>query len=101
MELDFSRDYVLKNGIYDFIIESFMKEFDNSVANLELDYAWNYESDPLITKSIIHEWKHLDLQVSRYVFAGAKSILSIGGGGSSRTHEYLSLIHISEPTRQP
>ncbi|NQW68780.1 MAG: methyltransferase domain-containing protein [Betaproteobacteria bacterium] len=91
MELDFSREYVLKSGIYDFLGGSELKEFEKSGVNLELDYAWNYETDPLITKTIIHEWKYLDLQVSRYVFSGAKSILSIGGGGSSRTHEYLSV----------
>ena len=91
MELDFSRDCVLSNGIHDFLGGSKLEEFEKSGINLELDYAWNYETDPLITQTIIHEWKYLDLQVSRYVFAGAKSILSIGGGGSSRTHEYLSV----------
>ena len=57
---------------------------------IEVDYAWDYASDPVITPTIIHEWKYLDKLVSRHVFKNAKSILSIGGGGSSRTHEYLS-----------
>ena len=91
MELDFSRDYVFYNGIYDFLGPSKLKEFEKSGVDLELDYAWNYDLDPLITKTIIHEWKYLDQQVSRFVFAGAKSILSTGGGGSSRTHQYLSV----------
>lgn len=62
----------------------------NSEVNIEIDYAWDYESDPVITPTIIHEWKYLDQLVSMHVFKNAKSILSLGGEGSSRTHEYLS-----------
>jgi len=87
MNLDFSRSYVLKDGIYDFMDGA---DAENLNQNLELDYSWDYESDPLITKTIVYEWKHLDKLVSRHVFSKSKSTLSIGGGGSSRTHTYLS-----------
>ncbi len=62
----------------------------NKEIDIEVDYAWDYASDPVITPTIIHEWKYLDKLVSKNVLKNARSILSIGGGGSSRTHEYLS-----------
>ena len=90
MKLDLTKRHTFSNGIYDFMegIESIQAGGD--AMDIELDYAWDYESDPVITATIIHEWKYLDHLVSKYVLRNAKSVLSIGGGGSSRTHEYLS-----------
>ncbi len=90
MILDLSRDHTFRNGIYDFMagVET-MKSGATEVA-IELDYAWDYKSDPLITPTIIHEWRYLDRLFSNQVLLNAKSVLSIGGGGSSKTHEYLS-----------
>ena len=90
MELDLTKIHTFSNGIYDFMegIESI--QVGNKVMDIELDYAWDYESDPVITATIIHEWKYLDYLLSKHVLRNAKSVLSIGGGGSSRTHEYLS-----------
>ena len=89
MNLDLSRDHTFKNGIYDFMSGVETINSGDSEVNIELDYAWDYESDPVITPTIIHEWKYLDHLVSVNIFKNAKSILSLGGGGSSRTHEYL------------
>jgi SAM-dependent methyltransferase len=58
--------------------------------NLELDYEWDYLNDPVITPTIVHEWDYLDLLLSREVTSGAERVLSIGGGGNSRTHIHLS-----------
>ena len=58
--------------------------------NLELDYEWDYQNDPIITPTIVHEWDYLDLLLSREVTLGAERVLSIGGGGNSRTHIHLS-----------
>ena len=90
MNLDLSRGHIFKNGIYDFMTGVEAINSGDSEVNIEVDYAWDYESDPVITPTIIHEWKYLDQLVSVNVFKNAKSILSLGGGGSSRTHEYLS-----------
>lgn len=90
MILDLSRSHIFSNGIYDFMagVET-IKSGDSEVA-IELDYAWDYKSDPVITPTIIHEWRNLDRLFSNQVVCNAKSVLSIGGGGSSRTNEYLS-----------
>lgn len=57
---------------------------------LELDYEWDFKSDPIITPTIIHEWDFLDVLMSKEVTAAATNVLSIGGGGNSRTHVYLT-----------
>jgi len=61
-----------------------------SKKNLELDYEWDFLSDPVITPTIIHEWEYLNSLMGRYVTSHAKIVLSLGGGGNSRTHLYLS-----------
>ena len=90
MDLDFSKKHVFKNEIYDFMLETKTLKTDKSEVDIEDDYAWDYRFDPAITPTIIHEWKYLDLLMSRHVLRDANSVLSIGGGGSSRTHTYLS-----------
>ena len=91
MKLDLTTTHTFNNGIYDFMEGITSIHAGNKVMDIELDYAWDYESDPVITATIIHEWKHLDYLVSKHVLSNSKSVLSIGGGGSSRTHEYLSI----------
>ena len=74
-------------GIYDFIKSDFYKEFE--LGSFEIDYKWNYEQDPLITAVVIQEWRNLDRLSKRFVKEG-RHVLSIGGGGSSLTHEMVS-----------
>ena len=57
---------------------------------LELDYQWDFLSDQVITPTIIHEWRFLDALMGRYVTTDATFVLSVGGGGNSRTHFHLS-----------
>ena len=90
MKLDLTKTHTFNNGIYDFMEGIVSIQVENNVMDIELDYAWDYESDPVITPTIIHEWKYLDHLLSKHVLRNAKSVLSIGGGGSSRTHKYLS-----------
>lgn len=84
--------HTFSEGIYDFMDGVATIQAGESLIDIELDYAWDYKSDPVITETIIHEWKYLDKLVSKHVLRNSKSVLSVGGGGSSRTHEYLSPI---------
>lgn len=90
LELDLTRKHTFKDGIYDFMDGRTSIQVGESEIPIEVDYAWDYESDPVITPTIIHEWKYLDQLLAKYVINNAKSVLSIGGGGSSMTHQYLS-----------
>jgi len=90
LKLDLTKTHTFSNGIYDFMEGIVSIQVGGDAMDIELDYAWDYESDPVITETIIHEWKYLDHLVSKHVLRNVKSVLSIGGGGSSRTHEYLS-----------
>ena len=54
----------------------------------ETDYVWDYTRDPIITSTIIEEWRYLNSELSKVITKG-KKILSIGGGGSSQTHTML------------
>jgi SAM-dependent methyltransferase len=69
-------------------------DFDSSEVlgnkNLEIDYEWDFLSDPLITPTIIHEWEYLDVLMGKHVTSDAEFVLSVGGGGNSRTHLHLS-----------
>ncbi len=82
--------HTFKNGIYDFLGSSETLNINGQSIKIELDYEWDYVSDPIITPTIVHEWSYLNELFSKYVLYNAKSVLSIGGGGSSKTHEYLS-----------
>jgi SAM-dependent methyltransferase len=63
---------------------------EHTRSKLELDYEWDYQNDPIITPTIVHEWDFLDLLLSEKVTSGAERVLSIGGGGNSRSHIHLS-----------
>ncbi len=80
-----------KLGIYlNFDFNSMDEETKQS---LELDYQWDYLNDRTITSTIIHEWDFLDILIGRLVTHDASSVLSIGGGGNSKTH-----LHLKEKT---
>jgi ubiquinone/menaquinone biosynthesis C-methylase UbiE len=90
MFLDLSKEYVLKDGIYDFMLSLEKLKNGNTELEIERDYHWDYHLDSSITPTIIHEWKYLDQLISQHVLQSANSVLSIGGGGTSRTAEYIS-----------
>jgi len=90
MFLDLSKEYVLKDGVYDFMLSLEKLKNGNTELEIERDYHWDYQLDPSITPTIIHEWKYLDQLISQHVLQRANSVLSIGGGGTSRTAEYIS-----------
>jgi len=90
MFLDLSKEYVLKDGIYDFMLGLERLKNGNTELEIERDYHWDYRLDPSITPTIIHKWRYLDQLISQHVLHRANSVLSIGGGGSSRTAEYIS-----------
>lgn len=90
MFLDLSKEYVFKDGIYDFMLSLEKLKNGNTELEIERDYHWDYQLDPSITPTIIHEWKYLDQLISQHVLQRANSVLSIGGGGTSRTAEYIS-----------
>ena len=92
LNLDLSRDHAFENDIFDFMGSMETISLGNERFEIEVDYAWDFNSDPLITPTIIYEWLYLDKLVSKHVLRDAQSVLSIGGGGTCRTHEYLSPI---------
>lgn len=79
MNLDLSRNHAFSDGIYDFMVGIETIKSGESEVAIELDYAWDYKTDPVITPTIIHEWRNLDRLFSNHVIFNAKSVLSIGG----------------------
>ncbi len=74
-------------GIYDIFTTSFYDEFN--LNDFETDYKWDYESDPYITPTIVGEWRYID-RLSKKIVNKSSYVLSIGGGGTSTTHEMVS-----------
>lgn len=72
--------------VYDVLRSSFYEEFD--LRNFETDYVWEYWNDPIITPTIIAEWGYLD-SITKYWLKGKKSVLTIGGGGTSKTLDLI------------
>lgn len=81
-------EFLFENGIYDFLSSKQYNPYE--LSEIELDYHWNFREDPIITPTIIHEWDYLDRVMSKQVTRNAEIVLSIGGGGSSRTQVYLT-----------
>jgi SAM-dependent methyltransferase len=78
----------LKDGFFNFLPEQITEI--SADMNLELDYAWDYFIDPIITPTIINEWKFLDSLVSKHVTRGAEIVVSVGGRGNSKTLQNLT-----------
>lgn len=72
--------------VYDVLRSSFYEEFD--LRNFETDYVWEYWNDPIITPTIIAEWDYLD-SITKYWLKGKKSVLTVGGGGTSKTLDLI------------
>ena len=81
-------DFRFESGIYDFLHNKRFNPYD--LSEIELDYHWDFTEDPIITPTIIHEWDYLDKVISKRVTKDAETVLSIGGGGTSRTHKNLT-----------
>jgi len=60
MFLDLYKEYVLKDGIYDFMLGLERLKNGNTEVEIERDYHWDYGLDSSIMPTIIHEWKYLD-----------------------------------------
>jgi SAM-dependent methyltransferase len=81
-------DFRFVNGVFDFLHNGIIGEYE--IGDIEIDYRWDFAVDPIITPTIVHEWDYLDRLISKRVTNNAESVLSIGGGGTSRTHVYLT-----------
>jgi hypothetical protein len=89
LAIDKSKPHVITEGILDFLgsTESFpSQEIGKSI---ELDYSWDWENDPIITPTIVNEWRYLENLLGKKVLQGASIVVSVGGGGTSQTHKYL------------
>jgi hypothetical protein len=88
---DYFKEEVKLSGESDFLDFLSNKQFNPyESSEIELDYFWNFSEDPVITPTIIHEWDYLDKVISKRVTLNAEVVLSIGGGGTSKTHKYLT-----------
>lgn len=90
MGLDLMKTHSAKNGIYDFLGDTEFLDFEGSRKPIELGYEWDFKKDPIITPTIINEWQHLNHLLGVKVLRGASKVLTIGGGGTSQTHLFLS-----------
>lgn len=77
---------VFNNDIYSFLETGLYKEFDFS--EFETDYSWEFWKDRNITPTIIAEWEHLDCLTEIWL-RGKKKVLSVGGGGTSKTIDIM------------
>lgn len=89
MAIDKSKPHVITDGILDFLgsTESFSSQ--GTGKSIELDYSWDWKNDPIITPTIVNEWRYLENLLGKKVFQGASIVVSVGGGGTSQTHKYL------------
>lgn len=95
MGLDLTKPYRLENDIYDFLWRTEYVGLASNPKPIELEYEWDYKSDPAITPTIINEWRHLNHLLGIHVLRNAERVLSIGGGGTSQTH-----LHLTDKTRE-
>lgn len=89
MALNLSKKYSMNGTIFDFLNDQTTVNTLNQNQDIELDYEWDWTNDPIITPTIIHEWKNLGSLLGSRVLKGATSIISLGGGGSSQTYSYM------------
>lgn len=90
MGLDISKAYTKVGAVYDFLEKTDHFDVEGTGIKIELDYQWDFSTDPIITPTIINEWNFLNNLMGKKVLENAPIVLSIGGGGTSQTHQYLN-----------
>lgn len=76
-----SRQYLLTDGVIDFLGDASAFVSDGMRKEIEIDYAWDWEKDPNVTGCLVAEWENLNRVMAQKLTMSNATVLVIGGGG--------------------